>query len=312
MSTAFLYPGQGAQVPGMLHQLPDHAVVSETLRAATQILNRDVLELDTEAALASTVAVQMALFICGVAVTRALRAKGIKPDLVVGLSVGAFAAAVGAGAVSFTDGLTLVKMRAELMEKAYPQGYGLAAIVGLSEARLAEIVSETNGPDSPVFIANRNSLTQIVIAGSDAAMQAVLDRVENEGARTAKRLPVSVPSHCPLMRSVADELTRQMARIEIQKPEAVYVSNRRARASRDPEGIREDLATNITHPVQWHDATTVAYERGVRLFIELPPGDALTELASAAFPEARCVAVGDTRIDSVINLAKREIAPMGQ
>jgi malonate decarboxylase epsilon subunit len=310
MSIAFLYPGQGAQVPGMLHQLPNHAVVSETLHAASQILNRDVLALDTEAALASTVAVQMALFVCGVAVTQTLRAEGIKPDLVAGLSVGAFAAAVAAGALTFTDGLALVKIRAELMEKAYPEGYGLAAIVGLNEPQLSEIVSEINTPDSPVFIANLNAPTQIVIAGSDPALQAVLDRVEKEGARTAKRLQVSVPSHCPLMRSVADQLTHRIAKIEIQIPKAIYLSNRRARALRDPEAVREDLATNIAHPVRWHDATTVAYERGVRFFIELPPGHTLTDLASAAFPEARCVASGDTRIDSVIKLAKRNIAPM--
>jgi malonate decarboxylase epsilon subunit len=309
MSIAFLYPGQGAQVPGMLHQLPNHSVVRETLHAASQILNRDVLALDTEAALASTVAVQMALFVCGVAVSRTLQAEGIKPDLVAGLSVGVFAAAVAAGALAFTDGLALVKIRAELMEKAFPVGYGLAAIVGLNEPRLSEIVSQINSPDSPVFIANLNAPTQIVIAGSDAAVQAVLDRVEHEGARTAKRLQVSVPSHCPLMKSVADELTHQIAKIEIQMPEPIYVSNRRARALRDPEAVREDLATNIAHPVRWHDATTVAYERGIRFFIELPPGRTLTELASVAFPEARCIASGDAGINSVIKLAKRNIAP---
>jgi malonate decarboxylase epsilon subunit len=112
-----------------------------------------------------------------------------------------------------------------------------------------------------------------------------------EGARTAKRLHVSVPSHCVLLKSVADELTRRIAQIEIKTPKAIYVSNRRARAVRDPDGIRQDLATNIAHSVRWHDATTVAYERGIRFFIESPPGRTLTDLASAAFPDARSIAL---------------------
>lgn len=121
MSIAFLYPGQGAQFAGMLHQLPNHAKVNETLLEASQVLGHDILTLDTETALSSTVPVQLGLFVSGVAVTRALQTEGIKPEVVAGLSVGAFAAAVAAGAVSFKDGLNLVKLRAELMEKAYPK-----------------------------------------------------------------------------------------------------------------------------------------------------------------------------------------------
>jgi len=148
-----------------------------------------------------------------------------------------------------------VEARAELMEKAYPQGYGLAAVIGLSETHLSEIISAINKPESPVFLGNLNAPTQFVIAGSDSGMEGVLNRAKDEGARTAKRLHVSVPSHCVLLKSVADELTRLIANIEIKTPKAIYVSNRRARALRDPDGIREDLATNIAHPVRWHDAT---------------------------------------------------------
>jgi malonate decarboxylase epsilon subunit len=165
MSVAFLYPGQGAQIPGMLHQLPDRAEATWTLQEASQVLGRDVLTL--EQALSSTVPVQLALFVSGVAATRIMHAEGVEPDVVAGLSVGAFAAAVAAGALAFKDGLSLVKLRAELMEKAYPQGYGLAAVVGLSETHLSQIVSEFNQPASPVFVGNLNAPTQFVIAGSD-------------------------------------------------------------------------------------------------------------------------------------------------
>ena len=224
MSVAFLYPGQGAQVPGMLHQLSDRAETTSTLQESSQVLGRDVLTLDTEQALSSTVAVQLALFVSGVAATRIMQAEGVKPDVVAGLSVGAFAAAVAAGALAFKDGLDLVKARAELMERAYPKGYGLAAVIGLTETHLSQIVSEINRPESPVFVANLNAPTQFVIAGSDSGMEGVLNRAKDEGARTAKRLHVSVPSHCVLLKSVADELTRRIAQIEIKTAKAIYVS----------------------------------------------------------------------------------------
>src|ERR1700720_4687582 len=216
MSVAFLYPGQGAQIPGILPQVSGRAQTTWTLQEASQVLGHDVLTLDTKQALSSTVSVQLALFVSGVAATRIMHAEGVEPDVVAGLSVGAFAAAVAAGALAFKDGLNLVKLRAELMEKAYPQGYGLAAVVGLSETHLSQIVSEFNQPASPVFVGNLNAPTQFVIAGSDSGMEAVLNRAKDEGARTAKRLSVSVPSHCVLLKSVADELARRIAQIEIK------------------------------------------------------------------------------------------------
>jgi malonate decarboxylase epsilon subunit len=305
MSIAFLYPGQGAQFAGMLHQLPEHAKIRETLHEASQVLGHDVLTLDTEAALSSTVPVQLGLFVSGVAVTRALQAEGIGPDFVAGLSVGAFAAAVAAEALSFKDGLCLVKLRAERMEEAYPKGYGLSVIIGLNERQLAEIITEINKPESPVFLANLNAPTQIVIAGSDAGMKGVVHGAKNEGAHTTKRLPVSVPSHCVLLQSVADQLIRRLAGVEIRTPKAIYIGNRRARALRDPDAIREDLATNIAHAVRWHEATTAAYERGVRLFVELPPGQTLTDLASMAFPDARSIALGSMQVDPAVKLIRR-------
>jgi malonate decarboxylase epsilon subunit len=305
VSIAFLYPGQGTQFAGMLHGLPEHPKVNETVHEASQVLGRDILTLDTETALSSTVPVQLGLFVSGVAVTRALQVEGIEPDVVAGLSVGAFAAAVAAEALSFKDGLCLVKLRAERMEEAYPEGYGLSVVIGLNERQLSEIVTEINKPESPVFLANFNAPTQIVIAGSDAGMERVLDCAKKEGAHTTKRLAVSVPSHCVLLQSVADELIRHLTNVEMRTPKAIYISNRRARALRDPDAIREDLATNIAHAVRWHEATAAAYERGVRLFVELPPGQTLTDLAAMAFPDARSIALGSMQINPALKLIRR-------
>src|SRR3984885_3990737 len=129
MSISFLFPGQGSQSPGMLKRLPQHNAVEMTLREASEILSRDMSELDSEAALESTVSVQLSLFIAGVAAARTLEAEEVMPEAVAGLSVGAFAAAVVCGSLPFADGIAIVKQRAHLMETSFPSGYGMSAIV---------------------------------------------------------------------------------------------------------------------------------------------------------------------------------------
>jgi malonate decarboxylase epsilon subunit len=306
MSVAFLFPGQGSQQPGMLHHLPDHPAVADTLDEASTALGQDVRALDTEAARASTAAVQLALLVAGVAVARALQAEGAAPDMVAGLSVGTFAAAVTAGTLDFRAALPLVRLRGERMAGAYPTGYGMAVVVGFDERQVAALVGQVSTPAAPVFLANLNAPRQIVIAGADPGLEAVLTRARAAGARKAERLRVGVPSHCPLLEPVADELTRALAPVPLLPPRVPYVSNRRARALRQPEPIREDLATNVAHPVRWYDATTVLFERGARLFVELPPGRVLTDLAGAAFPEARAIAVADLGLRSAVSLIRRQ------
>jgi malonate decarboxylase epsilon subunit len=137
MSVAFLSPGQGSQVPGMLHNLPDHAAIARTLDEVSESLGADVRELDSAEALKSTISVQLALLTSGVAVARALLEEGVKPEAVAGLSVGAFAAAIATGVLNLADGVRLVKQRAEAMVELYPEGYGLAAIIGLTEKQVS-------------------------------------------------------------------------------------------------------------------------------------------------------------------------------
>jgi malonate decarboxylase epsilon subunit len=290
----------------MLHALPDHAATASTLDEASTILGQDVLRLDSEKALHSTVAVQLALLIAGVAVARALHSEGVAPDLVAGHSVGAFAAAVTAGACEFGDALPLVRLRGELMQQAYPHGYGMGVIIGLDERQVAVLIAQVNSPTRPVFLANFNAPRQQAIAGSDEGIDAVLSLAYAAGARKAERLHVSVPSHCPLMAPVARQMSQALAQIALRQPRISYISNRRARALRDAEGIREDLASSIAQPVRWHDATSMLYERGARLFVELPPNHVLTDLATAAFPDARALAIEDNRLDSIVRRIQRE------
>ncbi len=306
MSTACLFPGQGAQTPGFLHRLPEHPAVSATLDEAAAVLGMEVMSLDTAAALASTVAVQLGLLIAGVAMMRALASEGLEFDAAAGLSVGAFGAAVACSALSFADALPLVKLRGECMERAYPRGYGMAAIVGLDEHRVAAIVERLGGAGAQLYIANINAPTQIVVSGAERALHAAVEAARQAGARRAERMAIAVPSHCPLLDAVSGRLAAAVASIEMRDPQRLYVSNRRARVVHDAHGVRDDLIYNVSHAVRWHDSVTVLYELGVRLFIEPPPGQVLSRLAQQAFPEARAVGVEDARLDSVVLLAERE------
>jgi len=305
MSVAFLFPGQGSQVPGMLHTLPDHPAIARTLDEASESLGENVLEFDSTDALQSTVSVQLALLASGIAVARALMAEGVEPEAVAGMSAGAFAAAVAAGVLNLADGVRLMKQRAEMMVEFSPKGYGLAAIVGLTEKRVSTLVEEANTVQNPVYVGNINAPGQIVIAGSNEGMSKVLEAARKSGARKAIRLDVSEVSHCPLMEPVADALKKSLQLIHLQKPKMVYVGNVTGRALRSAEAISEDLASNVAHGVRWYDATTVLEELGCRLFLEMPPGHVLSELGREAFPDARTLAVGETSFEYAVRLGRQ-------
>jgi malonate decarboxylase epsilon subunit len=287
----------------MLHELPLHPAIVRTLDESSDYLGQSIFDIDSEKALTSPVPVQLALLVAGVAGFRALKADGAMPDFVAGLSVGAFGAGVAAGVLSFRDAFRLVKLRAELMEQAYPQGYGMAAILGLDEHTVGAII-EREVSKGALYIANINAPLQIIVSGADDAIEAAMAKARN-AARRVQRLQVQSPSHSPLLESVATELASAMKSTPLSPPRVPYVSNRGGRLLTDQSSIAEDLATNVAHAVRWHDATSVLFESGVRLYIEMPPGRVLTDLAAEAFPDARAVSCSDTRFGSVVALIKR-------
>lgn len=283
---ALIFPGQGAQTPGFLHQLPDHDQVRATLEQASEVLAEDVLQLDTGPALQSTVAVQLGLLIAGVAAARALNSCGVTPSLAAGLSVGAYAAAVVCGALDFNDALRLVRRRAQLMEQAYPSGYGLAALAGLTEQQVGMLIDGLRAERQvEVYLANLNGPRQIVVAGSDAGLALLLARASQAGARRVERLAVSVPSHCELLADAARELAMMASTITFRTPRIPYIGNRSARAKRSGQAVRDDLLENIRYPVRWHDSVRLMVELGADCFIEAPPGQVLTGLLTEAMPE---------------------------
>ncbi len=305
MSTLWAFPGQGAQQPGMLHALPEAPVVQACIEQASAALGEDVRLLDSPEALQDTRAVQLCLLIAGVAASRLLSERGHRPDYVAGLSIGAYAAAVVAGALDYADAVRLVALRGELMQRAYPDGYGMTAILGLDQSSIERLLAEADGP---VYLANINAETQLVIAGSEAAMAAVAERARALGAGAAKRLAMSVPSHCELLDAPARELASAFAKVELRAPQVRYLSSSSARLIRDPEALRDDLACNMSRVVDWQATLVTAYERGVGLHLELPPGGVLTGLARRVFEPGQAIAFSGARLDTLDAMLRQEVS----
>lgn len=295
MKILFTFPGQGTQHAGMLQNLP-----GTELALAREVLGAEANTLDTPDALQHSRAVQLALLIAGVAWARELERRGVAPDIVSGLSIGAYPAAVIAGALEFTDALTLVALRGDLMEQAYPHGYGLTAIMGLTLPQVESLVA-----GSGTFIANLNAETQIVIAGSDEAMADVAKRALDKGASKAHRLAVSVPSHCALLAEPAQRLVEAFRHVTLSRPRCAYLSGSTGRVLWQPERIADDLAMNMARTVRWQDAAISANEREARLAIEMPPGGVLTCLTRQAEWEGESVSLERSGVDVAVHLAKR-------
>ncbi|WP_311775157.1 malonate decarboxylase subunit epsilon [Alkalihalobacillus sp. TS-13] len=288
---AFLFPGQGSQQPEMLNTLPDHPIVNETIDEASEVLDENVKNLDDVQKLKSNRNVQVCLLIAGVATARMLKSEGVRPDMVAGHSVGAFGAAVTAAVLDFRDALLVVRRRGQWMEEAFPTGYGMGVISGLRKRKVEEILEGESGDNESVYLANMNSIDQFTISGTTEGVGHVLEVMRKEGAWKAERLNVNVPSHCPLMEKVAERLADILKDIPFQPPTVPYAGNRNARALRDTNAIKEDLAESVAHPVRWHDAVSLYYELGARLFLEVLPGRVLTDLNFQSFPTARSLSV---------------------
>jgi malonate decarboxylase epsilon subunit len=310
MRLALLFPGQGAHTPGFLSRLPAHPAVQATLAEAERVLGAQSARLDSAEALGSTAAVQLSTVIAGVAMARALAAEGYLADAVAGLSVGAFAAAVACGSLNFPDALALVKLRGAAMEQAVPAGYGMTAILGISERDARALVARVSAR-APLYLASVNAPSEIVVSGSEAALEAAATQAHAAGA-AARRLRLTTPSHCPLMESVSERLRAAMGSIALEAPRAAYVSNTRARTAREAREVAEDLIENASRTVRWHDSVTLLYELGCRSFVEIPPGAVLSNLVRDSFPEARAVALEEVPLATAAALAATRVTDSPQ
>lgn len=288
----------------MLHGLPEHPAAKAVLAEMTDVLGYDVQGLDSETAQRSTISAQLALLASGVATARTLMAGGLKPIAVLGISVGAFAAAVTAQAISLADATRLVQSRAEQMEKLFPAGYGMGAIVGLTEMQAIKLVQAMSTDAEPVFAANVNAPRQIAIAGAVPAIKKVLSLALRQGAHKAELLHVTVPSHCPLMEPVACSLKAELATIRVSDPTTIYIANMNARAMRSAEGIGTDLAESVARGVRWNEATNVARELGCAFFVQTPPGHTLVDLVRENLEGVEAYAITSDNLEPVLKRAQ--------
>ncbi|WP_417357966.1 malonate decarboxylase subunit epsilon [Gallaecimonas pentaromativorans] len=295
MSAVFTCPGQGAQRPGMLQKLPAHPAAQAVAACAEAVLGLTLGALDSPQALGHSRNVQLSLLINSVAWGRYLLSEGCKPRFVLGLSIGAFPAAVLAGSLTFEDALQLVALRGDLMQNAFPSGFGMMAVTGLDRYQVQAIL---DGNAEAVYLANINADNQCVLSGSWAGMDALKPLIAKAGGH-CQALSVTVPSHCPLLDEQALVLKSALDKVAMQAPRIGYVSASKARQLRDKDAIRDDLAMNMARQVHWLDASRLLAERGVQAAIELPPSGTLTGLFRRVMPQGHCVGADSTRLDSL-------------
>jgi malonate decarboxylase epsilon subunit len=296
----FLYPGQGAQHAGMLSTLPGSAATRRTLEEAAELL--PVLnELDTAEALASTTNAQLALLICEVATARTLADDhGLRPDIVAGHSVGAFAAAVGAGVLTFTEAVAAVRLRGDSMARACASGqWGMAALTGLRLRAVRDLVNAESAGDK-LWIANINAIDQVVLGGTVAALDDAREAAQRAGARRFEMLDVAIASHGPLQRETARVVAQYLSTIPHRPQCAAYMTNVGARRVRDGSAaVLNDLADAVAHPVRWFDIIRLLPELGVRATIEMPPGHVLSRLVTATTPAVSAISVADDEVGPI-------------
>ncbi|ANJ53376.1 ACP S-malonyltransferase [Neisseria gonorrhoeae] len=297
MSFAFFFPGQGSQSLGMMNGFAEHVIVKNTFDEASAILGQDLWAMingsDAEI-IGQTVNTQPIMLAAGVAVYRAyLEVGGKTPAAVAGHSLGEYTALVAAEALDFADAVKLVRLRAELMQSAVPQGVGaMAAILGLEDEQVRQICAES-AQGEVVEAVNFNSPGQVVIAGNAAAVGRTMAAAKEAGAKRALPLPVSVPSHCSLMKPAADKLAEALKTVEIKQPQIRVIHNADVVAYDDAGKIKDALVRQLYSPVRWTETVNALVSDGIAESAECGPGKVLAGLAKRINKAAACSALTD-------------------
>jgi [acyl-carrier-protein] S-malonyltransferase len=293
---AFVFPGQGSQSVGMLADLAaEHAVIKATFDEASAALGIDLWALSQngpEAELNRTENTQPVLLTAGVAVFRAWQLAGGKtPDYLAGHSLGEYTALVAAGVISLADGVKLVAERGRLMQAAVPAGEGaMAAILGLEDDVVRQCCAEASAA-GVVAAVNFNAPGQVVIAGSTAAVAAAIEKLKAAGAKRALPLPVSVPSHCALMKPAAEKLKISLAEVVFNTSAIAVVQNVDARIEADAEAICDALVRQLSCPVLWVKSVEALAGFGVSRILECGPGKVLCGLNKRIVKDMDCAAL---------------------
>ncbi len=286
MTTAFLFPGQGSQSVGMGYTLFEQCPEArERFEAANDLLDVDLLALmfgtdqsipDPEEALKQTEVTQPALYVHSLAAMAVLEANGIHPDMAAGHSLGEYSALAAAGALSFRDGLRLVRRRGELMAAAGEKRPGaMAAVIGADDEAITAVCEEVSAQEEGVVQpANFNAPGQVVVSGDVEAVETATGRIEGR----AVPLPVSGAFHSPLMDYAYDGLAEALSSVSIQAPACPVYLNVTAAPSTDPDEIREQLLAQLSSPVRWSQTLRRMDEDGATRFVEVGAGRVLQGL----------------------------------
>lgn len=280
--TAFIFPGQGSQTVGMLSDFADEPVFSHTFNEASGALGYDLWDLVTNGPaekLNSTEITQPALLAAGVALWRYWEQRGgFRPHYLAGHSLGEYTALTCAGVFSLGDAVRLVAKRGEFMQAAVPQGTGaMAAILGLEDEQVREACAVA-AQGGVVEAVNLNAPGQVVIAGDVKAVERAIEACKEAGARRAMPLPVSVPSHCALMRPAAEQLAEALAEVKMFQPEVPVINNVDVTTTADVGEIRDALIRQLYSPVRWVETVQKLHQEGVAYVYECGPNKVLAGL----------------------------------
>ncbi len=283
MSLAFIFPGQGSQSVGMLKDLGENfSEVSATFQEASDALGYDLWSLIQEGPaekLNSTDVTQPAMLASGVATWRVWQAKGgAMPSIMAGHSLGEYTALVCAGSLDFVDAIKLVSQRGQFMMQAVPAGTGaMAAILGMEDEAVRQVcLDAANG--EVLEAVNYNSPGQVVVAGNKSAVERVCVLAKEKGAKRALELPVSVPSHCALMKPAADQLAEVLSGISFKTPSIPVINNVDVIAAESESDIRDALKRQLFSPVRWVETIEKMAAEGADQFNECGPGKVLVGL----------------------------------
>lgn len=286
----FMFPGQGSQSLGMLRDLAErHAVVTTTYAAASDVLGYDLWNLVQQGPveqLNQTEYTQPALLAADVAVWQVwLQQNEILPAFMAGHSLGEYAALVCANALDFNTAIQLVAYRGQCMQQAVPGDQGaMAAIIGLDDEAVGILCIEAAQGDV-VEPANFNSTGQVVIAGHKEAVERAMALAKVAGARMVLPLPVSVPSHCALMRPAAERFAAKLQEITLQSPEIPVINNVDVAVYTDPDAIKDALVRQLYSPVRWVETMRAMVDQKIESLVECGPGKVLAGLAKRTIPD---------------------------
>ncbi|WP_373017965.1 ACP S-malonyltransferase [Thiomicrorhabdus sp.] len=296
MSYAFVFPGQGSQSVGMLSELAEsHKEVQNVFAEASDVLGYDLWDLvqnDASGKLNQTDVTQPAMLASGIAVYRTLASQAeLAPSYMAGHSLGEYTALVASGVMTLAQGIELVAERGRLMQSAVPEGTGaMAAVLGLEDEQVVAVCEQVNGVVEAV---NFNSPGQVVIAGEKAAVDAAMDAATEAGASRVVPLPVSVPSHCSLMKPAADALAEKLAGMSFSAAQTPVLHNVNVAVSNSEEEIKQALVQQLYQPVQWVKTVEAMKANGVEQLFELGPGKVLMGLNRRIDRKMGMVAVYD-------------------